>query len=40
MLNQRDPVVVPKRVERRTDKFYLVPEKNNSSTFEKGSEWE
>lgn len=27
---------MPKRVERRTDKVYLVLEKNNSSTFKKG----
>lgn len=40
ILNQRDSDFVPKRVERVTDKFSLVPKKNSSSTFQKGYDWE
>lgn len=39
ILNQRDSDIVPKRVERVTDKFSLVPEKNSSSTFQNGYDW-
>lgn len=39
ILNQRDPDIVPKRVERVTDKFSLVSEKNSSSTFQNRYDW-